>query len=158
MNHLQAMPLRHPWLQPSMKRKLAGNDDDRPAKRRMLVLEQNLANLSLDAVMVDLEAEMPIIEEPVSPEITMKSSSWYEPEADRIVITDLAAYAEEELQPEEPPVVNTALIERLKSRPLDPPILSQSQSQALVLFRPLQLPPKTDSPRADNEDAMDVEP
>nr|GAT57701.1 40S ribosomal protein [Mycena chlorophos] len=166
MQHLafQTMPLRHPWIHPTMKRRRDPPlSDERPPKRRMRDVERDLANLTLDSPMtpVDHSADAPVVEEPVSsPEITMKQSSWYEAEADRIVITDLAAYTEEELDDkDDEPVVNASLLEHLKKIPLEPPIPNQpAASQALVLFRPLQLPSQPTPNPPVEDDAMDVEP
>ncbi|KAF5326156.1 hypothetical protein D9611_000151 [Ephemerocybe angulata] len=102
------------------------------------------------------------VEEPSSaPEVKMMStgaSSWYEPERDRIVITDLEGYAadsDEEDQTEDtltvedmdgpPEMVNIhpAYLQHLRTSrtALDrqhlPSSASEDQSRALVLFRPL---------------------
>ncbi|KAJ7209514.1 hypothetical protein GGX14DRAFT_630499 [Mycena pura] len=170
-----------------MKRKHSTTASDvstrAPKRRRSGTLERGFANLSLDAPM---EPAVPIIEErsspprpstPIVPEVAMKTSSWYEVAPHRIVITDLASYSEEDTDEDTPadassPLISPALIERLKSQPLDPPIPFRPQppSQALVLFRPLssQIPLLRDAQPSpcdkklvdavDTDDAMDVEP
>lgn len=188
-------PLRHPWFDnPSMKRKQAPSDpSNRATKRhRSGTLERGFANLTLDAPMAP-PVPVPVVEEPpmpprpvtpTVPEITMKTSSWYEPERDRacalisnmrpelrlapvgIVITDLDSYSDDEADASaetdtrtDAPVISPALIKRLATRPLNT-LPAQPQTQALVLFRPLssQIPPAPPEPNpAPADDAMDVE-
>lgn len=186
-----SFPVRHPWFdKPSLKRKHPAEDPScpTPKRRRANTLERGFASLSLDAVMHAVDAPIvPVVQEPPSPrpatptvpEITMKTSSWYEPEPNRacfcdlqhpkvhltrpgIVITDLNSYSDDEDEPDagtDTPLISPALIERIKTRPreLTLPVHPQPPTQALVLFRPLssQIPPP---PKADDSDAMDVEP
>ncbi|KAJ7497165.1 hypothetical protein FB451DRAFT_1386465 [Mycena latifolia] len=175
-----AVPVRHPWFdKPSMKRKHPSEDSSWPSskRRRSSTLERGFANLTLDAPMYPVDAVIPIVDEPPSPrpatptvpEITMKASSWYEPEPDRIVVTDLDSQSDDEADDDVNPLISPALIEQFKTRPLQSNLLPvQSHSQALVLFRPL-IPPKAaahevgkdadaDKDGGDKDDAMDVEP
>ncbi|KAJ7084278.1 hypothetical protein B0H15DRAFT_848489 [Mycena belliarum] len=164
-----ASPIRHPWFdKPSTKRKHPSGESSYPSpkRRRSSTLEHGFASLTLDAPM------FPAVEEPAparpatpaAPEITMKTSSWYEPEPDRIVVTDLDSPSDEEVDGDAPPLVSPALIDRLKSRPLQHSLPAPSHSQALVLFRPLIAPPPPETKPTVNEtdrygaDAMDVEP
>ncbi|KAH9831213.1 uncharacterized protein C8Q71DRAFT_783252 [Rhodofomes roseus] len=113
------------------------------------------------------------VEEPASPEQTrdipdvrMKIPSWYEPEKDRIVITDLEDSDTDDQEETQGPnadagyTVSSALLDRLPihapSLPL--PNLSDSDSRkALVLFRPLVVPSAVETePEESSED--DVEP
>ncbi|KAJ7124871.1 hypothetical protein C8R44DRAFT_874735 [Mycena epipterygia] len=174
-----SFPVRHPWFdKPSLKRKHPAEDPScpTPKRRRANTLERGFASLSLDAVMHAVDAPIiPVVEEPplprpvtpTIPEITMKTSSWYEPEPDRIVITDLNSYSDDEQDADadtDTLLISPALIERLKTRPREStlPVHPQPPTQALVLFRPLSSqippspPPKFD--KDDDSDAMDVEP
>jgi hypothetical protein len=104
------------------------------------------------------------------PEIRMKGSSWYEPEPDRIVVTDLDS-SEDEEEADEPihPVISPALLERIRRRELSVPELPLQNEQALVLYQPLNKPSlstaEAEEPRADTvvknfvreEDMMDIE-
>ncbi|KAJ3823921.1 hypothetical protein F5878DRAFT_537348 [Lentinula raphanica] len=112
---------------------------------------------TLTAMEVEYSSTTPTIqpdsvEEPTSPslslpEVRMKGSSWYEPEPDRIVVTDLDSSDEEDEDEVEPvlnPIVSPALLERIRQRELlstvsmsVPPLPDQ---QALVLYRPLPRP------------------
>jgi hypothetical protein len=91
-----AVPIRHPWFdKPSMKRKQPSSAPDltypSPKRRRSNTLERGFANLTLDAPMYPVDAIVPVSQEPPMPrpttpivqEVTMKTSSWYEPEPDR---------------------------------------------------------------------------
>ncbi|KAJ7045365.1 hypothetical protein C8F04DRAFT_1024950 [Mycena alexandri] len=165
----------HPWFNmPNAKRKQPASVSDSsarsPKRRRSGTLERGFANLTLDAPMLPIVVEPPSMPRPTTPsvpEITMKLSSWYEPEPDRIVITDLTSFSEEDADtdaPDAPTLISPALIERLK-RPLASPLPAQPPTQALVLFRPLQIPtltkPTDDAkPQTSDapDDAMDVEP
>ncbi|EPQ57419.1 hypothetical protein GLOTRDRAFT_137750 [Gloeophyllum trabeum ATCC 11539] len=175
-----AYPLRHPWFHmPNLKRK-ADMDDDAvyspPAvkRRRWDTIENGLAGLSIHPLPVNpfiesssSNAVQPTsVEEPTSPEVQdvkMKGSSWYEPEKDRVVITDLDEFAEEseeEVEPSDKGIeVSQSYLDRIKSR--DPffhselglPSREPEKNMALVLFRP---PPSFDSPQiteVDDEDA-----
>ncbi|KAF8647063.1 hypothetical protein AX16_006898 [Volvariella volvacea WC 439] len=110
------------------------------------------------------------VEEPI-PEVKMKTSSWYEPEPDRIVITDLDSYSDDEDEVEtvndsvnsssgSTLEISPALLEHIRSRSkasLDPhltqpPIPESSPSQALVLFRPLKIPVNPPRESGDSQD------
>ncbi|KAJ7782985.1 hypothetical protein B0H16DRAFT_1494945 [Mycena metata] len=161
----------HPWFNmPNAKRKQPASASDSsassPKRRRSGTLERGFANLNLDAPMHPIVVEPPPIPRPATPsvpEITMKLSSWYEPEPDRIVITDLTSFSEEDAEPDAPDaptLISPALLERL-NRPLASPVPAQPPTQALVLFRPLQIPRPTDDAKPQTpdapDDAMDVE-
>ncbi|KZT63192.1 hypothetical protein DAEQUDRAFT_719682 [Daedalea quercina L-15889] len=98
------------------------------------------------------------VEEPHSPEeardipdVRMKIPSWYEPEKDRIVITDLEDSDTEDQGETNPSnddaqyIVSSALLDRL---PLHAPLLPNCSdidcTKALVLFRPLVVPSRYD--------------
>ncbi|KAJ7713954.1 hypothetical protein DFH07DRAFT_383114 [Mycena maculata] len=172
MQHPQH-PVRHPWFDKTTKRKQPSSVSDpsyRATKRhRSGTLERGFANLTLDASMPPPVPPSPPLRTPTIPEVTMKASSWYEPERDRIVITDLDSYSDDEAdatsQSQDAPLISPALIKRISTRPLAPDALpAQYQTQALVLFRPLssQIPPPPPEPKPTeaeaDDDAMDVEP
>jgi len=95
------------------------------------------------------------VEEPPSPpDIRMKGSSWYEPEPDRIVVTDLDSSDDEDESEPSHPVISPALLEhiRKRERSTSMPELLPSNQQALVLYRPLNIKP---SP-AEEEQKTDV--
>ncbi|KIM45185.1 hypothetical protein M413DRAFT_441869 [Hebeloma cylindrosporum] len=121
------------------------------------------------------------VEEPDIPEVTMKTSSWYEPEPDRIVITDMDSFAQSDDEEGPNLTINPALLERIRTNKFEtctkPPSTSPSStSQALVLFQPLPLSEmekekvkevqaerkqEAEAKRAErerDEDAMDIEP
>jgi len=136
---------------------------------------------------MDLEDTYPIfhpasIEEPTSPDVSglpmfetepndikMRSQSWYEPEKDRIVVTDLDGSDDESDANSSASIdISTALLDRIKdhraytsaSLPLP------SASTALVLFRPLTYCPSkvvkkepvdTAAESSLGDDAMDTE-
>ncbi|TFK44610.1 hypothetical protein BDQ12DRAFT_673271 [Crucibulum laeve] len=80
------------------------------------------------------------VEEPSIPEVKMKSSSWYEPEPDRIVITDLDSFTDEEEEDKTPGVsINPALLDRIHARSFKsmPGYGEGQDSQALVLYKPM---------------------
>jgi len=110
-----------------------------------------------------------IVEEPTVPEVDMKASSWYEPEPDRIVITDLDLFTESdderEREREESVNINPILLDCIRSKELgkksSPHI--KATSTALVLFKPLpgleQLQREgVTQAKAVDENAMDLEP
>ncbi|KAJ7287698.1 hypothetical protein C8J57DRAFT_1496131 [Mycena rebaudengoi] len=159
----------------SKKRKQSSSapeSSDRSPKRQRSTLEHGFAGLSLaasveeDPIPIDVEPP-PRPVSPTVPDIKMKSSSWYEPEPDRIIITDLNSSSDEEdadASPD-PLTISPALLQRLNLRAreakLAPP--QPPQSQALVLFRPLSHAPKqpdageAQNSKRDDADAMDVE-
>ncbi|KAJ3988315.1 hypothetical protein F5890DRAFT_1492793 [Lentinula detonsa] len=99
------------------------------------------------------------VEEPSSPslllpEIQMKSSSWYEPEPDRIVVTDLDSSDDEDEAELVNPVVSPTLLERIRQRELfnTVPVPSLPNQQALVLYRPLTRPSTYTEPEDDRSD------
>jgi len=83
------------------------------------------------------------VEEPVAPEVKMKTSSWYEPEPDRIVITDMDSFTEEDEEEDENVSINPALLDVIRSNTIETSTTTKtpaaSTSQALVLFRPLPI-------------------
>jgi len=104
------------------------------------------------------------VEEPV-PEVDMKASSWYEPEPDRIVITDLDLFTESddecEREHEESVNINPILMDCIRNKELA--THPKVTSTALVLFKPLpgleQLQRVGVTPaKAVDENAMDLEP
>lgn len=118
-------------------------------------------------------------EPPHIPEVTMKTSSWYEREPDRIVITDMDSFAESDDEEGPNLTIHPVLLDRIRTNKLDSCTNSQSTapsstSQALVLFQPLPLSElemervketqakqkqEAEVKRAEtDEDAMDVEP
>ncbi|EIM83111.1 uncharacterized protein STEHIDRAFT_149394 [Stereum hirsutum FP-91666 SS1] len=81
------------------------------------------------------------------PEVKMSSSSWYEPEKDRIVVTDLdgSSSDEEDGESTTEELISPAVREHLMQtthtlltipRPLPNPESTPNQNQALVLFNP----------------------
>jgi len=100
----------------------------------------------------------------------MKSQSWYEPEKDRIVITDLDDSDDESDSKSASDIIDisTALLDRIKNHRThtSAPVPLPSTSTALVLFRPLTFDPRevvdepaevvSQSSHAD-DDAMDLE-
>ncbi|KAF8210071.1 hypothetical protein K438DRAFT_139015 [Mycena galopus ATCC 62051] len=166
-------PMRHhPWFDmPSVKRKRPASPAESPPRApkrtRSQTLERGFAGLTLDATMAPVTDDNPVPvprpSTPDVPEITMKTSSWYEPEPDRIVITDLRSFSDEDDADEAStnasgPQISPALLAHLK-RPLAPPVPPPPESQALILFRPLPFAQNT-APKPDtrDDDAMDVEP
>jgi len=105
-------------------------------------------------------------EEPTVPEVNMKTSSWYEPEPDRIVITDLDLFtdSDDECEHEKRVDINPVLLDCIRGKELgrDSPH-PKATSTALVLFRPLpglerrQGEGVTQTKIVD-ENAMDLEP
>ncbi|KAJ7647459.1 hypothetical protein FB45DRAFT_1051944 [Roridomyces roridus] len=145
-----SLPHRHPWFAKPTKRKRNEPDsarpDDEPRAKRRRSLEHGFANMSLEPPPSQPRPATPPIRE-----ITMKLSTWYEPEPDRIVITDLENYSDDEADASDAPFIPPMILKALTTRPLIPPSPSPN-SQALVLFRPLASQIKPD------DDAMDVEP
>ncbi|KAJ7346471.1 hypothetical protein DFH08DRAFT_191670 [Mycena albidolilacea] len=156
-------PMRHhPWFdKPSVKRKRPESPTRAQKRRRSATLERGFAGLSLDAPMTPVDDPPPRPSTPVVPEITMKTSSWYEPEPDRIVITDLQSFSDEDADTVDNdasgPRISAELLARL-TRPLPPSVPIPSPSQALVLFRPLVSAQSTAHKPEAETDAMDVEP
>ncbi|KAJ7733095.1 hypothetical protein B0H14DRAFT_3422397 [Mycena olivaceomarginata] len=155
-------PMRHhPWFdKPSVKRKRPESPTRAQKRRRSATLEHGFAGLSLDAPMTPVDDPPPRPSTPVVPEITMKTSSWYEPEPDRIVITDLDSFSDEDADTVDNdasgPRISAELLARL-TRPLPPSVPIPPPSQALVLFRPLESAQSTAHKPVADTDAMDVE-
>ncbi|KAF9264253.1 hypothetical protein L218DRAFT_958673, partial [Marasmius fiardii PR-910] len=93
------------------------------------------------------------IEEPVSPlpsftdvwDVKMKGTSWYEPEPDRIIITDLDSSDDEDSPDENQPItISPALLQRIRERDLLRASVPAGHNQALVLYRPLTIPTPSD--------------
>ncbi|KAJ3779951.1 hypothetical protein GGU10DRAFT_337584 [Lentinula aff. detonsa] len=103
------------------------------------------------------------VEEPPSPSLLLpeiqmkKSSSWYEPEPDRIVVTDLDSSDDEDEAELVNPVVSPTLLERIRQRELfnTVPVPSLPNQQALVLYRPLTRPSTYTEPE---DDQLDISP
>ncbi|KAF8972975.1 hypothetical protein BDZ97DRAFT_1912576 [Flammula alnicola] len=157
-------------------------------RRRCSILEHGFAHLSLGGEVpppltppiMDTEMLTPpaypspplqpayIVEEPRIPEIKMKTSSWYEPEPDRIVITDMDSFTQSDDEEEENVTINPVLLDRIRTSKFDssngrrrPPSTTSNTSQALVLFRPLPLSDReierANEIRAKREENMKVE-
>jgi len=102
------------------------------------------------------------------PEVNMKVSSWYEPEPDRIVITDLDLFTESdderERESEEKFDINPVLLDCIRGKELGKNSPHpNATSTALVLFRPLPGLERLQTERATqakavDECAMDLEP
>jgi len=150
-------------------------------------LESILGARSASPMPVDGEPSQIIlpgsVEEPVTPEfsgsppvgedyedVKMRSRSWYEPEKDRIVITDLDDSSDDDTESNSTSeahaiTISNALLERIKNQPSFASVLPAKDkvSSALVLFRPIMAAPDlTDItftvPSQNDDDAMDVEP
>jgi len=80
------------------------------------------------------------------PDVKMKSSSWYEPEPDRIVITNLDSSSDEDddaTMDSTPVSIHPALLNRIRNNALTSGLntsLPSPSSQALVLFKPVSVP------------------
>ncbi|KAF9506598.1 hypothetical protein BS47DRAFT_1352613 [Hydnum rufescens UP504] len=150
----------HPWLYSALKRKrdrspapdqaaLADPDSEQAIaakRRRQRAIENGLASLSLDECSALQSLASPSTTSPsLLPEVQMKSSSWYEPEKDRIVVLDLdsddESLSETGWQPEGEPgfLVSSAVLARLKNvtpNKNDLPKSVDPTSKALVVFMP----------------------
>jgi hypothetical protein len=125
------------------------------------------ASVESSAMDFDMLPPQPVytVEEPTSPEVDMKASSWYEPEPDRIVITDLDLFTESDDEREEGVSINPVLLDCIRETELGQRNLPhpKATSTALVLFRPLpglerlQRESVTQVKKVD-ENAMDLEP
>ncbi|KAI0045940.1 hypothetical protein FA95DRAFT_76978 [Auriscalpium vulgare] len=132
-----------------------------------------LSPSSVSAPDGDIVRTTDIEEPPELPEVRMRSSSWYEPEKDRIVITDLDASSDEEADDAVGHSVAPAFLARLRrtlagpAPMLPPPGEPADARKALVLFRPLgppgraddgpSPPPASPEPPTPPDDAMDIE-
>ncbi|KAF8348088.1 hypothetical protein F5887DRAFT_629900 [Amanita rubescens] len=174
------------------------SDVPRPTKRRRYsTLEHGFAHLSLahdfpisgkvesvEDVEMPMESDAPTftvaspssVEESIpviDNDVRMRKSTWYEPEPDRIVITDLESSSDEETDAQESGdlYVSPALLDHIRSHRFGSN-LKGPPSQALVLYRPM---PRTVTTYEDaaakanaiapikkstkkEEDAMDLEP
>ncbi|KAG6868909.1 hypothetical protein C0993_007683 [Termitomyces sp. T159_Od127] len=106
------------------------------------------------------------MEEPDIPEVKMKSSSWYEPEPDRIVVTSLESSDEESEEMDAADLsVSPALLKKISDRMGQLITSPANTSQALVLYKPLPVRGVAceEQKREENknvvadDDAMDVE-
>jgi len=198
--------LQHPWFaSPSLKRKLSPEADQEqhpPRRKRIHKLEHGFAGLTLQTPTVSpttptiptstslstqstppITPEQPVsIEEP--PEIKMGFSSWYEPEKDRIVITELDDSEEEDEDAGKAQsegggyTISPAILSVLNKRlGIDPPSLdipdasstassaiAGRPSQALILFQPRDFFREETQPVESKveqgtpvDDAMDIE-
>lgn len=155
----------------------------------VIELDSTLGTRSASPMPVDGEPS-PItlpssVEEPVSPaysgsqstayiDVKMRSQSWYEPEKDRIVITDLDDSSDDDADSNSVSEaqgihISSTLLEHMKNQPkftsVFPPKDSSDGVGALVLFRPIL--PSQDLATAEptpvtllsknDDDAMDVE-
>jgi len=184
---------RHPWFDASaLKRKRCETPvDDHEAivakrRRECSTLEHGFAYLSIgnpttsladksrsspcvnfSAMDSDMLPPQPVytVEEPTVPEVDMKASSWYEPEPDRIVITDLDLFTESDDEREESVNINPILMDCIRNKELGEKnsLHPKATSTALVLFKPLpgleqlQREGVTQAKSVD-ENAMDLEP
>ncbi|KAK0195255.1 hypothetical protein F5146DRAFT_1132746 [Armillaria mellea] len=154
-------------------------------KRPRCNLEHTLSNLSLNnsappappspppAIdvselpddIIPVDAQLPdTVEEPIH-DVKMKRSTWYEPEPDRIVVTDLDSSDDDDDEQDPSLSISAALIDRIRSRQLVSSLPTPA-THALVLYRPLPVPtpekPAEQQQQAQSEpprddDAMDVE-
>jgi len=102
------------------------------------------------------------VEEPEVPEVNMKTSSWYEPEPDRIVITDMDSFTQEDEEEDERVSINPALLDRIRSNTIESSTTTPGKpaprtSQALVLFKPLPLGEREAEIRKMEEDRKEKE-
>ncbi|KAK0461424.1 uncharacterized protein EV420DRAFT_1267231 [Desarmillaria tabescens] len=168
---------RHPWIAgPSMKRKHSFDDSPTKRPRFSTNIECTLSNLSLNSTappdnndppsppnavdvsellpddIIPVDAQLPdSVEEPIH-DVKMNKSTWYEPEPDRIVVTDLDSSDDEEDDEQDTTLsISPALIDRIRNRQLSS-TLPTPTTHALVLYQPQPQP----EPPAD-DDAMDVE-
>ncbi|KAG7446433.1 uncharacterized protein BT62DRAFT_1005708 [Guyanagaster necrorhizus] len=155
-----------------MKRKQRESDEGRsvtPKRARLCRLERTLSNLSLNNTTT------------APHDVKMKRSTWYEPQPDRIVVTDLDSSDDDndndnDNDNDKDPAlsISPALIDRIRSRQLVSSLPTPA-STALVLYHPLPAPiptteqpakqhqqpqpqPQPQQPKDNNDDdAMDVE-
>ncbi|PBK73776.1 hypothetical protein ARMSODRAFT_952849 [Armillaria solidipes] len=166
------------------------SDDYLPSpKRPRCNLEHTLSNLSLNNTfppappspppaidvselpddIIPVDAQLPDnVEEPIH-DVKMKRSTWYEPEPDRIVVTDLDSSDDEDDEQDTALSISPALIDRIRSRQLVSSLPTPA-THALVLYRPLpiiptpeksaeqqQAQPEPEPEPPIDDDAMDVE-
>jgi len=128
---------------------------------------RSFTSVNSSAMDSDMLPPQPVytVEEPTVPEVNMKASSWYEPEPDRIVITDLDLFTESDDECEGRVNINPVLLDCIRGKELgernspNPKVTST----ALVLFRPLpgfeRLHRETvTQAKTVDENTMDVEP
>ncbi|KAJ7594824.1 hypothetical protein C8J56DRAFT_449531 [Mycena floridula] len=158
--------ISHPWFSSSnMKRQREEEEKETSSSTKRVrynALTQSLAHLSLTQSpststpsatgQVDMDVDEPA--RPLTPEIRdlkMKTFSWYEPEPDRIVVTNLDSSDEED---ETAPIsISPAALDHIRSRQIISATKPSPQSHALVLYRPLVIPPKEE----ETASSMDVE-
>ncbi|KAK0485642.1 hypothetical protein IW261DRAFT_1559093 [Armillaria novae-zelandiae] len=145
-------------------------DESLPSpKRPRCNLEHTLSNLSLNSAAPPAPRSPPPAidaQQPAQPveDVKMRRSTWYEPEPDRIVVTDLDSSDDDDDGQDTALSISPALIDHIRSRQLVS-ALPTPATHALVLYRPLPGPtpqkeqaqpqPEPEPPRDD--DAMDVE-
>ncbi|KAH6914136.1 hypothetical protein BKA70DRAFT_1420903 [Coprinopsis sp. MPI-PUGE-AT-0042] len=92
------------------------------------------------------------VEEPSVPEVDMRASTWYEPEPNRIIITDLDGFVESDEEGDPPSKdfqVHPGFLEQIRSKKLNNHVSPTAKSsQALILFRP---PPSLPASIKENE-------
>ncbi|KAK0212996.1 hypothetical protein DFS33DRAFT_1285807 [Desarmillaria ectypa] len=127
----------------------------------------DVSELPDDIITVD--AQLPDnVEEPIH-DVKMKKSTWYEPEPDRIVVTDLDSSDDEDDNEQDTALsISPALVECIRSRQLSSSLPTPA-THALVLYRPLPIPttenpveeqqlqPQLEREPPTDDDAMDVE-
>lgn len=166
------------------------DEDCLPApKRPRCNLEHTLSNLSLNSTApparrspppaidvselpddaIPIDAQLPdTVEEPIH-DVKMKRSTWYEPEPDRIVVTDLDSSDDDDDDDGQDTAlsISPALIDHIRSRQLVSSLPTPA-THALVLYRPLPIPtpqkpeqqqaqPEPEPEPERDDDAMDVE-
>ncbi|KAL4268223.1 hypothetical protein AB1N83_001975 [Pleurotus pulmonarius] len=133
---------------------------------------QSRPDVGADAMQFDIPAvvrpsrvDEPGEHTPPIVEINMKSSSWYEPEPDRIVVTDLDSSEDEADVEDNPILLPPSILKHIAARNLEM-MKSGGKSmhhpddagKALVLFRPLSLgPPSQEEGDADDDSTRDTD-
>ncbi|KAJ3915960.1 hypothetical protein F5877DRAFT_47575 [Lentinula edodes] len=143
------------------------NHSGAPPSSSPLLLPDTLTAMEVEYSSISPSIQPDSVEEPTSPslavpEIRMKGSSWYEPEPDRIVVTDLDSSDDEYENDSDPvrPLVSPTLLERIRQRELSNvlPLPSSLDQHALVLYRPLTRPSNNlepeDTELVSNQDAV----
>jgi len=179
--------LEHGFAHLAIQRQTAPSTLAAPPDTPVIELDSTLGTRSVSPMPVDGEPSsitLPSsVEEPPSPEhsgshltdcidVKMRSQSWYEPEKDRIVITDLDDSSDDDsdsntVSEAQGIHISTTLLEHMKNQPKFTSVLPPRDRSdgALVLFRPIL--PSQDKvaaepipltlPSKNDDDAMDVE-
>ncbi|KAF7428372.1 hypothetical protein PC9H_007595 [Pleurotus ostreatus] len=133
---------------------------------------QNRPPMGADSMQFDIPAvvrpsrvDEPGEHTPPIVEINMKSSSWYEPEPDRIIVTDLDSSEDEADVEDNPILLPPSVLRHIAARNLEM-MKSGGKSihhaddanKALVLFRPLSLgPPSQEEGDVDDDSSRDTD-